>query len=102
MNASGTAHLAHAVRYIGAIFAYGCSNGGMFVHHLARRLPEHFRAVAAGCGGKPHQGASAGRDQQAMAVVAIENGQLLWIFPLKIVIFHEQMVIWACLKVVYP
>lgn len=41
---------------LSAIFAYGCSNGGMFVHHLARRLPEHFRAVAADCGGKPHQG----------------------------------------------
>lgn len=41
---------------LSAIFAYGCSNGGLFVHHLARRLPEHFRAVAADCGGKPQQG----------------------------------------------
>ena len=40
MNARETAHLC---RTLGAIFAYGCSNGGMFVHHLARRLPEHFR-----------------------------------------------------------
>ena len=59
MNARETAHLC---RTLGAIFAYGRSNGGMFVHHLARRLPEHFRAVAADCGGKPHQGAwAAGR-----------------------------------------
>eukprot|EP00434_Breviolum_minutum_P019097 symbB.v1.2.016835.t1/scaffold1278.1/size127201/4 len=40
---------------LGSIFAYGCSNGGLFVHQLARQLP-NFKAIAAACGGKPHQG----------------------------------------------
>lgn len=43
--------------YAGSIFAYGCSNGGLFVHQLARQLP-NFKAIAAACGGKPHQGYS--------------------------------------------
>lgn len=38
------------------IYAYGCSNGGMFVHELVQSLPSTFAAVAAGCGGKPHRG----------------------------------------------
>mmetsp|Transcript_42756 Transcript_42756/g.99658 ORF Transcript_42756/g.99658 Transcript_42756/m.99658 type:complete len:425 (+) Transcript_42756:36-1310(+) len=38
------------------LYAYGCSNGGLFVHQLAQSLPEDFVAVAASCGGKPHRG----------------------------------------------
>ena len=38
------------------VYAYGCSNGGLFVHQLAQSLPEDFAAIAAVCGGKPHRG----------------------------------------------
>lgn len=38
------------------IFAWGCSNGGIFVHELALRLSGRFAAVAAACSGRPHEG----------------------------------------------
>lgn len=38
------------------VYAYGCSNGGLMVHQLAQSLPDHFVAIAAACGGKPHRG----------------------------------------------
>ena len=41
---------------LGRIYAYGCSNGGVFAHQLVRSLPGRFAAIATGCGGKPHQG----------------------------------------------
>lgn len=37
-------------------YAYGCSNGGMFLHQLAQSLPNRFAAIASECGGKPHAG----------------------------------------------
>jgi polyhydroxybutyrate depolymerase len=41
-------------------YAYGCSNGGIFLHELARRLPGAFTGIAAVCGGKPMQGFTGG------------------------------------------
>mmetsp|Transcript_93910 Transcript_93910/g.249322 ORF Transcript_93910/g.249322 Transcript_93910/m.249322 type:complete len:430 (-) Transcript_93910:77-1366(-) len=38
------------------IFAHGCSNGAMFVHELAQKLPGVFAGAVASCGGKPHLG----------------------------------------------
>mmetsp|Transcript_178095 Transcript_178095/g.570824 ORF Transcript_178095/g.570824 Transcript_178095/m.570824 type:complete len:444 (+) Transcript_178095:45-1376(+) len=54
------------------VFAYGCSNGGLFVHELAQSLGHRIAAVAAGCGGKPHlgweNGLVPGRDPVSMVL----------------------------------
>jgi len=41
---------------VARVSATGCSNGGIFLHELARSLPEPFAAFAPNCGGKPLNG----------------------------------------------
>lgn len=38
------------------LYAYGCSNGGIFTHALAQKLPGYFAAIVAGCGGRAQMG----------------------------------------------
>lgn len=40
------------------VYAYGCSNGGIFLHDLVQQLPGRFASIASTCGGKPHKGAA--------------------------------------------
>lgn len=38
------------------VFAFGCSNGGIFMHELVQRMPGKIASFVAACGGKPHAG----------------------------------------------
>ncbi|CAK9011866.1 Probable feruloyl esterase C (Ferulic acid esterase C-2) [Durusdinium trenchii] len=69
---------------LSSVFAYGCSNGGVFAHALARKAPGKFKAIAAGCGAKPHRGYetnfTAGGEPVSMVLF---QGNKDWTLPAK-------------------